>query len=298
MLTALAHGVGWPVAEGGSARITDAMAEAVLAAGGAIETGRWVRSLRELPPARAVLLDVAPRALLSIAGDRLPPGTGARSAGSATAPGSAKPTSPCPARCRGPTRRCRQAGHAAPRRHVRGDRGGRAEVAAGQHPEAPYVLVTQPGVADPGRAPAGRHTLWAYCHVPPGPTVDMTAADRGADRAVRAGLPGPDPGPARRGPRRGRGSAQPELRRRRHRGRDADHPADPVPAGGRGGTPTASRSRGLYLCSSSTPPLPGVHGRCGELAALTALRDVFGIRRPPDLGPPAPRPAAALRGAP
>ena len=73
MLTGLAHAVGWPVAEGGSARITDAMAEAVVAAGGAIETGRWVRSLAELPPARAVLLDVAPRALLSIAGDRLPP---------------------------------------------------------------------------------------------------------------------------------------------------------------------------------------------------------------------------------
>ena len=105
MLTGLAHAVGWPVAEGGSARITDAMAEAVVAAGGAIETGRWVRSLAELPPARAVLLDVAPRALLAIAGDRLPPATGTLFAGSGTARGCARSTSPCPARCRGPMRR-------------------------------------------------------------------------------------------------------------------------------------------------------------------------------------------------
>jgi phytoene dehydrogenase-like protein len=71
-LIALAHGTGWPVIEGGSARITDAMSQAVLAAGGTIETGRWVRSLADLPPARAVLLDMAPRALPSMLGDRLP----------------------------------------------------------------------------------------------------------------------------------------------------------------------------------------------------------------------------------
>ncbi|HEY9245131.1 MAG TPA: NAD(P)-binding protein, partial [Streptosporangiaceae bacterium] len=74
MLLALAHGVGWPVAEGGSARITGALAAALTGAGGHIETGRWVRSLAELPQARAVLLDVTPRSLLALAGDRLPAG--------------------------------------------------------------------------------------------------------------------------------------------------------------------------------------------------------------------------------
>ena len=231
MLTGLAHAVGWPVAEGGSARITDAMAEAVVAAGGAIETGRWVRSLAELPPARAVLLDVAPRALLAIAGDRLPPryrdalrrfryGAGVCKVDFAL-------SGPVP----WANEACRRAGTL----HLGGTweeiAAAEAEIAAGQHPDAPYVLVTQPGVADPTRAPAGCHTLWTYCHVPAGSTVDMTGADRGADRALRPRLPRPDPGPAH-ADRGGRGSAQPELRRRGHRRRDADRLADRVPPGG------------------------------------------------------------------
>ena len=125
MLTGLAHAVGWPVAVGGSARITDAMADAVVAAGGAIETGRWVRSLAELPPARAVLLDVAPRALLSIAGDRLPPRY--RDAlrrfryGAGRVQGRLRPVRPGAVGERGvPPGR-----DAAPRRHLGGDRGGR-----------------------------------------------------------------------------------------------------------------------------------------------------------------------------
>ena len=104
-------------------------------------------------------------------------------------------------------------GHRAPRRHARGDRRAEDEVARGVHPRRPYVLVAQQSLFDADRAPAGSHTLWAYCHVPNGSSTDMTAADRGSDRALRTRLPRPDPGAPRHGPGRAAG-AQRELPRR------------------------------------------------------------------------------------
>jgi len=293
MLAALAHGVGWPVAEGGSARITDAMAEAVQAAGGRLETGRPVTSLDELPPARAVLLDVAPRGLLGIAGDRLPGryrralerfryGAGVCKADfalSGPVPWTSEP--------------CRRAGTL----HVAGSFESLAAaedaVAAGRMPGSPSLLVVQPSVADPSRAPAGQHTLWAYCHVPAGSDADLTAAitaqierfapgfrDLILASAVRtaAGEQAVNPNYVGGDIAAGQQTVWQTIAR-------------PVPRWNPYRTPVP----GLYLCSSSTPPLPGVHGRCGELAALTALRDVFGIRRPPDIGPGLPaRPPAVV----
>jgi phytoene dehydrogenase-like protein len=293
MLTGLAHAVGWPVAVGGSARITDAMADAVVAAGGAIETGRWVRSLAELPPARAVLLDVAPRALLSIAGDRLPPryraalrrfryGAGVYKADFAL-------SGPVP----WANEACRRAGTL----HLGGTyeeiAAAEEQVAAGQHPDAPYVLVTQPGVADPARAPAGCHTLWTYCHVPAGSAVDMTGRIEAQIERFAPGF-------------RDLVLARHTLTAADEEARNPNYVGGDIAAGLQDIRQTVFRPAvrwnpyripvpGLYLCSSSTPPLPGVHGRCGELAALTALRDVFGIRTPPDLGLARPRPATAAR---
>ncbi len=283
MLTALAHAVGWPVAEGGSARITDAMAAAVIEAGGAIETGRWVRSLTELPPARAVLLDVAPRALLSIAGDRLPPryrnalrrfryGAGVCKVDFAL-------SGPVP----WANEACRRAGTL----HLGGTyaeiAAAEAQVAAGQHPDSPYVLVTQPGVADPTRAPAGRRTLWTYCHVPAGSTVNMSGRIEAQIERFAPGF-------------RDLVLARHTLTAADEEARNPNYVGGDIAAGMQSVRQTVFRPvaqwnpyripvPGLYLCSSSTPPLPGVHGRCGELAALTALRDVFGVRHPPDLGP-------------
>jgi phytoene dehydrogenase-like protein len=291
MLTGLAHAVGWPVAEGGSARITDAMAEAVVAAGGTIETGHWVRSLTELPPARAVLLDVAPRGLLSIAGDRLPPryrhalrrfryGAGVCKADFAL-------SGPVP----WANEACRRAGTL----HLGGTyeeiAAAEVQVAAGQHPDAPYVLVTQPGVTDPTRAPAGCHTLWTYCHVPPGSTVDMTSRIEAQIERFAPGF-------------RDLILARHTLTAADEETRNPNYVGGDIAAGLQDIRQTVFRPvarwnpyripvPGLYLCSSSTPPLPGVHGRCGELAALTALRDVFGIRRPPDLGPARLSPVAS-----
>jgi phytoene dehydrogenase-like protein len=289
MLTALAHAVGWPVVEGGSAAITDAMADAVTQAGGTIETGRWVGSLAELPPASAVLLDTSPRALCALAGDRRPGRYRAQLRRFRYGPGVCKADFALSGPVPWADQDCRRAGTL----HLGGTfeqiAAGEAEVAAGKHPQRPYVLVTQPGVADPSRAPAGRQTLWAYCHVPSGSDVDMTGAieaqierfapgfrdlilarsvlTAAAEERYNPNYVGGDIAVGRQTLR------QTVLR--------------PVPRWNPYRTPV----RGLYLCSSATPPMPGVHGRCGELAALTALADVFGIREPPDIGPSRLRPS-------
>jgi phytoene dehydrogenase-like protein len=291
MLTGLAHAVGWPVVAGGSGRITDAMAAAVTAAGGSIQTGRWVKSLAELPSSTAVLLDVSPRSLTMLAGDRLPAGYRAALSRYRYGPGVCKVdfalSGPVPWTNPG----CRRAGTL----HLGGPfeqvAAAEAEVAAGRHPQAPYVLVVQPGVADPSRAPAGRETLWTYCHVPSGSDVDMT--DR-IEAQIERFAPG----------------FRDLIVARSVRTAVGEQAHNPNYVGGDIGVgmqslrqtvlrpvarwnPYRTPIRGVYLCSSATPPVPGVHGRCGELAALTALRDMFGVRRPPDISPLGLRPSTA-----
>jgi len=296
MLIGLAHAVGWPVVAGGSARITDAMAAAIVANGGRIETGRWVRSLAELPSARAILLDVSPRTLVQLAGDELPGRYRAALRRFRYGPGVCKVdfalSGPVPWTDAG----CRRAGTL----HL----GGRfeqvaaaeAEVAAGKHPERPYVLVVQPGVADPSRAPAGRQTLWTYCHVPSGSAVDMTNR---IEAQIERFAPGFRDLVLARSVRT---AVDEEARNPNYVGGDIgvglqtlrQTIARPVARW----NPYRTPARGVYLCSSATPPVPGVHGRCGELAALTALRDVFGVRDQPDISPAGlrsdPEPAAPV----
>jgi len=281
ILTGLAHITGWPVVAGGSARITEALAAALQAAGGEIETGRWVRSLADLPPARAVLLDLAPQSFLAIAGGRLPPRYRSALARFRYGAGIFKADYALSGPVPWLAESCWRAGTL----HLGGSfeeiAASEAAVAAGRHPEPPYVLVTQPCVADPGRAPAGRHTLWAYCHVPAGSDVDMAAR---LEAQIERFAPGFRDLVLARATRT---AAREEALNPNYVG--GDIAADmltvrqtllrPVPRW----NPYRTPIRGVYLCSSSTPPLPGVHGRCGELAALTALRDVFGVRRPPDL---------------
>jgi phytoene dehydrogenase-like protein len=282
-LVALAHAVGWPVVAGGSARITDAMAGAVLAAGGTIETGRWVRSLHELPFAKAVLLDVSPRALDEIAGDRLPRGYRAALRRYRYGPGICKVDFALSGPVPWTNEDCRLAGTL----HLGGTfeeiAAAEAEVAAGRHPDRPYVLVVQPGVADESRAPAGRQTLWAYCHVPSGSDVDMTER---IEAQLERFAPGFRDLVLARATRTAAGT---EAHNPNYVGGDIGVGLQslrqtvlrPVARW----NPYRTPARGVYLCSSAAPPLPGVHGRCGELAALTALRDIYGIRELPDIGP-------------
>ena len=183
------HHVGWPVARGGSQAIADALASIARSLGGEIECGHRVERIDELDDARAVLFDLTPRQVLAIAGERLPAALPPRAA--------ALPLRARRLQARLGARRAdpvdgagvRAGRHRAPRRHVRGDRGQRGGAAAPR--ERPYVLLSQPTVCDPSRAPEGKHVGWAYCHVPSGSTRDMTDAIEAPDRALRARLPRP-----------------------------------------------------------------------------------------------------------
>lgn len=296
VLGTLAHTAGWPFVQGGSAAITDALLETVLAGGGQVETGRWVRSLDDLPPAKAVLLDVTPRALAALAGERLPAGYVRGLSRYRYGPGVCKVDFALSGPVPWTNNDCRRAGIL----HLGGTfeqiAAAEADVAAGRHPASPYVLAGQPGTADPTRAPTGQQTLWAYCHVPSGSDVDMGASveaqierfapgfrDLVLARAVQtaAGLQAYNPNYVG-----GDIAAGAQALRQRLLGP------------GMRWNPYRTPARGVYLCSSSTPPMPGVHGRCGELAAMTALRDVFGVRSQPRLSSGVNEPANEARSLP
>ena len=276
------HAVGWPVVAGGSAAITDALAAELTSLGGRVETGRWVTTLESLPPARAVLLDVTPRQLVALAGDRLPAGRRRALQRFRYGPGACKVdwalSGPVPWRAAA----CAEAGTV----HLGGTfaevAGSEAEVAAGRHPERPFCLVTQPGVVDPSRAPAGQHTLWGYCHVPPGSTVDMAGR---IEAQIERFAPGFRDLILARSVRT---AAELEQHNPNYVGGDIGGGAETVRQ--LIGRPTLQWNPyrtavpGVYLCSASTPPGGGVHGMCGEWAARAALADL-GIPFRPGPGP-------------
>jgi phytoene dehydrogenase-like protein len=266
-----AHAVGWPVARGGSQRLTEALVAELRSLGGTLETGRRVESLDELPAwASPVLLDVTPRQLLGIAGTRLPDGYRRRLAHYRYGPGIFKLDwaldGPIPWRAPEAAR----AGTV----HLGGtlDEIAASEDAAvgGQHHERPFVLLVQPSLFDPTRAPAGKHTAWAYCHVPSGSTRDMTDA---IEAQVERFAPGFRDLIAARS---AMDSAEVERRNPNYVGGDINGGAQdlrqlftrPVPRP----VPYSTPVPGLFICSSSTPPGGGVHGMCGYWAARAALR--------------------------
>ena len=249
LLTTLAHTVGWPVVEGGSAALVGALVDELTAAGGTLRTGCRIENLADLPPARAVLLDVTPRQLVQLAGDRLRPRDRRALGAFRYGPGVCKVDWALD----GPVPWAADAGRRAATVHVGGTfeeiARSESDVAAGRHPAQPYGIVVQPGVVDPTRAPAGRHTLWGYCHVPSGLDGRHDRAPRSADRAVRARLSRPHPRPldVDRGRRR---ALQPERRRRRHQRRRGNPRPDRLPADAGGGTRTG---RGCRVSTSARP---------------------------------------------
>jgi phytoene dehydrogenase-like protein len=278
MLNAMAHAQGWPIPVGGSASIAAALADDIRAHGGVIHTGLPVESVKELAGARAILLDVAPRGLLDMAGAELP-GRYRRSLESFRyGNGSCKVdyilSGPVP----WGARELANAGTV----HVAGTRAELAqaenEVNAGNHPERPYVLVAQPSRFDSGRAPGGRQVLWTYCHVPAGSPRDM-------GEAVTAQLERFAPGfrdlVVQTHVTTAAGLA--EYNRNYVGG---DFSAGTMDLRGLVQRPVVSRVPwrtplpGVYLCSSSTPPGPGVTGMPGFFAAKYALKDIFGLPVP------------------
>ena len=208
-----AHVDGWPFPQGGSGRLAEALAAELVASGGRIETDRPVERMADLPPHRVALFDVAPRSLATIAGDRLAGGFRHRLERYRYGPGVFKIDvaieGPIPWQAEGLDR----AGTV----HLGGtlEEIARAEAAvtAGRHPERPFVLLAQQSLFDPTRAPAGRHTVWAYCHVPNGSTRRHDRADPRPDRALCAGFSRADPGGFDDRSRGARG-VQPQLRGR------------------------------------------------------------------------------------
>jgi phytoene dehydrogenase-like protein len=268
----LGHSAGWPVAAGGSQSIAEALAAAVRSYRGEIVTGQTVRSVDDLPPARATLLDVSPRQLVELAADRLPPryrraleryryGSGVWKVDWALD---------------GPVPWAAAGARLAATVHVGGTldqvASAEAEVTAGHHPRRPFVLVVQPTIVDPTRAPAGGHVAWGYCHVPHASTVDMT--DRIEEQIERFAPGFKDRIIARHV------TSPAELEQY-----DANYIGGDIAVGRTDlmqlvTRPVAARRPwctpipGLYLCSSATPPGPGVHGMCGWHAAQSALSDV------------------------
>lgn len=270
VLGLVAHTAGWPLARGGSQRIAGALAGYLRSLNGQIQTGWHVRSLDELPPARAYLLDVSPRRLLEIAGDRFPAAYRRRLARYRYGPGVCKVDfaldGPIPWRAAG----CRRAAAV----HVGGtlEEITAAERAAwrGGHSERPFVIVTQPSLFDPNRAPAGKHTAWAYCHVPHGSTVDVTAQIEAQIERFAPGFRD------RIAARVTRTAAAMELYNPNYVGGDINNGVQDLGQLFTRPTlrwdPYATPAPGVYLCSSATPPGGGVHGMCGLFAARSALR--------------------------
>ncbi|MBW3571801.1 MAG: NAD(P)/FAD-dependent oxidoreductase [Gemmatimonadetes bacterium] len=271
VLNAAGHAVGWPFPRGGAGRLTEAMASLLRSLGGEIETGAPVRSLDELPRARATFLDLTPRQVLRVAGDRLPGRYRRALERFRYGPGAFKVDWALDGPIPWTAAECARAGTV----HLGGTMEEIADaeehVWGGGHAERPFVLVAQPTLADPSRAPAGRHTAWAYCHVPNGSAEDMTARIEAQVERFAPGF-------------RDRVLARSVMDPARLERCDANLVGGDINGGAaslgqlflrpvRSLKPYTTPVPGLYLCSASTPPGGGVHGMCGYHAARAALAD-------------------------
>jgi phytoene dehydrogenase-like protein len=270
VLAMLGHAVGWPFARGGTQRIADALIAELRTLGGEVVTDHEVTDVDALHDAGAILLDLTPRQVLRVAGKRLPAlyrrqlqryryGAGAFKLDWAL-------DGPIPWR----DPRCLQAGTL----HLAGGSqeliDAEAAVGRGEHPEKPLVLLCQPSIADPTRAPAGKHTAWAYCHVPNGSQVDMTAHIEGqverfapgfSERILERSVLSPADMQRRNANMIG-GDINGGLQNLRQL---FTRPAIRI-------NPYTTPDRRIYICSSSTPPGGGVHGISGMYAARIALK--------------------------
>lgn len=272
ILAALAHAIGWPVAQGGSQSISNSLAAHLESLGGKILTDHRVATLDELPPAKAILCDLTPRQLIRIAGDSFPKrfirkltryryGAGVFKMDWAL-------SEPVPWKAK----ECSSAATVHLGSSFDDVLLSERQVISGSHPERPFTIVAQPTLFDASRAPSGRHTLWAYCHVPNGSTVDMSEC---IEKQIERFAPG---------------FRDCILARSLMTTADLEaHNANLIGGDIGGGSadllqlllrPTsrwyATPRKDLFLCSSSTPPGGGVHGLCGYYAARKALKVGFG----------------------
>jgi phytoene dehydrogenase-like protein len=275
VLLAVGHLRGWPIPKGGSQSIANALSSYFISLGGKIETGFYVHSLNQLPSSHVVLLDVTPKQLLQIAGhkfssvyqwqlNRYRYGMGVFKVDWAL-------DGPVPFTAE----ECRNAGTVHLGNSLEEIVNSEKQIWHGKHPEKPFVLLAQQIVLDPTRAPAGKHTLWGYCHVPNGSIVDMTVA---IENQIERFAPGFR---ERILEKHVMNTFQMEEHNPNYVGGDINggvidigqlftRPALRL-------SPYRTSARGIYICSSSTPPGGGVHGMCGYHAATRALKDIFNL---------------------
>jgi phytoene dehydrogenase-like protein len=267
-----AHVEEWPVVKGGSGALADALASYLRTLGGRIETGAHVASLGDLPPANVYLFDTSPAQLAEIAGPALPARYVKRLHAYRYGPGVFKLDwaldGPIP--WKDPA--CLQASTV----HLGGTlqeiAAGEAAVWRGEHPDQPYVLLVQQSQFDSTRAPDGKHTGYAYCHVPAGSTVDLTAV---VERQIERFAPGFRDLILARHPwnTTAMQAHNPNYVGGAITGGVADIPqAFARPVARR--DPYSTPNKRVFICSASAPPGGGVHGMCGYHAARSALREI------------------------
>lgn len=273
------HIHGWPIPKGGSQQIANALASCFQSMGGKIMVNTPISSLKQLPSCSAVLFDVTPRQLLKIAGHKLSSlykwqlnrykyGMGTFKidwALDAPVPFSAPD--------------CNNAGTVHIGNTLREIETAEQMTHEGKHPEKPFVLLAQQSRFDPSRAPEGKHTLWAYCHVPNGSRVNMTDA---IEKQIERFAPG----------FRERILARHVMDTEKMEAYNANYIGGDINGGEQNlsqmftrpalrFSPYRTSAKGMYICSSSTPPGGGVHGMCGYHAARRALKDIFKIEIAP-----------------
>ena len=269
VLGVLGHAFGWPFPRGGAQNLADALVSHLTSLGGEVHTGIRVRSVRDVPRTRSVLFDVTPRQLLSIAGEHFSGRYRSSLERYRYGPGIFKVDFALDSPVPWAAEECSKAGTV----HLGGSldeiSAGEAAVTRGEHPERPFVLLAQQSLFDDSRAPEGKHTVWAYCHVPNGSTTDMTGR---IENQIERFAPGFRD---RILAKTTAGAAELQAQNANLVGGDINggymdlrqliaRPAARL-------NPYSTPAPGLYICSSSTPPGGAAHGLCGFMAARSAL---------------------------
>lgn len=273
VLMAAGHAGGWPLVKGGSQQMADALAAYFVASGGKIATGFYIHALKDLPSCEAILFDITPRQLLKIAGHRFSPLYRWQLNRYRYGPGVFKMDFALDAPIPFTAEPCTRAGTVHIGNTIKEISFSEREAWRGRHTEKPYLLLAQQSLFDASRAPAGKHTAWAYCHVPNGSQTDMSAV---IENQIERFAPG----------------FKERILARHTMNTAAMEAYNPNYIGGDIGggaidlaqlftrpalrwSPYRTSAKGLYLCSSSTPPGGGVHGMCGYHAAKRVLKDQF-----------------------
>jgi phytoene dehydrogenase-like protein len=269
----LAHTVGWPLVKGGTQNLSNALAAYLLSLGGEIITNYRAKQISELPHSRAVMFDTSPHAMLEIAGEDLPVGYQEQIRRYRYGPGVFKMdfALDAPIPWKNPDNCLSAAVHI----------GGSMEEIAfsertiwnGEHAERPYIILAQPTLYDPTRAPTGKHTVWAYCHVPNGSTLDRSEV---VENQIERFAPGFR---ERILAKHSYTAQQMEMYNANYVGGDINCGIQdlkqlftrPVPRL----SPYTTPAKNIFLCSSATPPGGGVHGMCGYFAAQSVLNTVL-----------------------